>query len=301
MGWDKVRNIPAYDSWKWGMLDWEDTINPLASAIKCADKVTTVSWSYLEELRLSANRLENLFEYEKGKCIGILNGIDTEVWNPATDTYITDNFSIEDVSAGKRANKQVLCERFNLDIDKPLIIFIGRLVGEKAADILADSIMSSIYGYEGGVCFLILGSGETHVEWQLSSMVSHFPGNYNAVIGYNEKLSHQMYAGADFLLMPSRVEPCGLNQMYAMRYGTVPMVRSTGGLIDTVVDMGDENGYGIRFEQASVGDVHYSVGRAISVYKDQPQMERMRKTMMEMDNSWDRSAQQYIDVYNSIR
>jgi starch synthase len=301
MGWDKVRYIPAYDSWKEGMLDWKNTINPLASAIKCADKVTTVSKSYLEELRVSANGLENLFEYERGKCVGILNGIDTEVWDPATDSYITNNYSLEDVNEGKLANKNVLCERFNLDGEKPLIVFIGRLVGEKAADILPESIMSSIYGMEGNVCFLILGSGDPHVEWQLSNMASHFPGNYNVMIGYNEKLSHQMYAGADFLLMPSRVEPCGLNQMYAMRYGTIPIVRSTGGLIDTVVDMGDENGYGIRFNHASVGDIHYSIARAVDAYKNQEHINTMRTTMMEIDNSWDRSAQHYIDVYNSLK
>jgi starch synthase len=132
-------------------------------------------------------------------------------------------------------------------------------------------------------------------------MASHFPGNYNVMIGYNEKLSHQMYAGADFLLMPSRVEPCGLNQMYAMRYGTIPIVRSTGGLIDTVVDMGDENGYGIRFNHASVGDIHYSIARAVDAYKNQEHINTMRTTMMEIDNSWDRSAQHYIDVYNSLK
>ncbi|MEJ7680958.1 MAG: glycosyltransferase [Segetibacter sp.] len=194
--------------------------------------------------------MENLFEYEKGKCVGILNGIDTDVWNPQTDTYITEQFSLEKVAEGKEANKKELCDQFNLDVTKPLIVFIGRLVGEKAADVLPDSILASIYSTQKNVCFLILGSGEADVEWRLNNLTSEFPGNYNALIGYNEKLSHQMYAGADFLLMPSRVEPCGLNQMYAMRYGTVPMVRSTGGLKDTVIDMGDDGGYGIRFIHA---------------------------------------------------
>jgi starch synthase len=139
------------------------------------------------------------------------------------------------------------------------------------------------------------------VEWRLNNLTSQFPGNYNAVIGYNEKLSHQMYAGADFLLMPSRVEPCGLNQMYAMRYGTVPIVRSTGGLKDTVIDMGDEGGYGIRFNHASVGDIIYSIGRAVGVYKDKEALQQMRSLMMQVDNSWDVSAQRYIDVYTSLK
>ncbi len=300
IGWDKSYYIPTYDSWKHGMLDWQNDINSLASGIKCADKVTTVSPSYLEELRHSARGLENLFEFERGKCIGILNGIDTQVWDPASDTYITENFSIQDTESGKKANKQILCEQFNLDVDKPLIVFIGRLVGEKAADVLPDSILASIYSTQKNVCFLILGSGEGEVEWRLNNLTSEFPGNYNALIGYNEKLSHQMYAGADFLLMPSRVEPCGLNQMYAMRYGTVPMVRSTGGLRDTVIDMEDPGGYGISFIHASVGDIIHSVARAVNVFGKPDTLSLMRQRMMNIDNSWDNSAQKYMDVYQSI-
>jgi starch synthase len=300
IGWDKSYYIPHYDSWKHGMLEWQNDINSLASGIKCCDKVTTVSPSYLEELRYSARGLENLFEYEKGKCVGILNGIDTEVWDPQTDTYITEQFSVEKVLEGKEANKKVLCDQFGLDVTKPLIVFIGRLVGEKAADVLPDSILASIYSTQKNVCFLILGSGEVDVEWRLNNLTAEFPGNYNALIGYNEKLSHQMYAGADFLLMPSRVEPCGLNQMYAMRYGTVPMVRSTGGLRDTVIDMGDEGGYGIRFTHATVGDIIHAVTRAVNAFNEPDALALMRQKMMQIDNSWDNSAQHYTDVYQSL-
>ena len=132
-------------------------------------------------------------------------------------------------------------------------------------------------------------------------MVEPYKGLFNTVIGYDETLSHQMYAGADFLLMPSRVEPCGLNQMYAMRYGTVPIVRSTGGLQDTVVDMGDPDGFGIRFNHASIDDVAYSIGRAVSVYQDKEQMEKMRKTMMEIDHSWESTVDQYTALYQSVK
>ncbi len=301
MGWNRSTLLPDFDSWKRGMLEWNNTINPLASAVKCADKVTTVSWSYLDELRYNSNGLEALFEYEKGKCVGILNGIDADVWNPSTDKFIPKQYNIATVEEGKRANKKALCEQFGLDEDKPLIIFIGRLVGEKAADILPDAILSSMYTLNGNINFLILGSGEPHVEWQLSQLISHFPGNYNAVIGYNEALSHQMYAGADFLLMPSRVEPCGLNQMYSMQYGTVPIVRSTGGLKDTVVDMGDWQGWGIRFDHASVGDVTYSVGRAFEVYQNKVHLNWMRGRMMKIDNSWEHAVQQYIALYQSLK
>jgi starch synthase len=132
-------------------------------------------------------------------------------------------------------------------------------------------------------------------------MNDHFPGYYHAVIGYNEALSHKMYAGADFLLMPSRVEPCGLNQMYAMRYGTVPMVRSTGGLQDTVKDMGEWEGFGIRFNHATVGDVHHSVSRAINVYADTRHLLWMRRYMMNIDHSWEAAVDNYISVYAGLK
>ena len=268
MGWDQSYMLPAWDSWKGGLLEWKDTINPLASAVKNAWKVNTVSWSYMEELRYNSNGLEALFEYERGKCSGILNGIDADVWDPATDKFIDANYDVTTVDKNKQKNKEALCKEFNLDPQKPLIVFIGRLVGEKAADLLPDAIASAMYSMQGYVNFLVLGSGEPHIEWQLKQMTQTFKGSYNAMIGYNEALSHKMYAGADFLLMPSRVEPCGLNQMYAMKYGTVPMVRSTGGLIDTVTDMGDWQGWGIRFMQASVGDIMHAISRAVGLYYD---------------------------------
>lgn len=301
MGWDKSNWIPHWDRWKWGLLDWKEMINPLASAVKNAWKVTTVSWSYLDELNYNSNGLEALFEYEKEKCSGILNGIDTHVWNPGTDKYLDTHFTADDADEGKEIIKKELCEKFSLDITKPLVIFIGRLVGEKAADILPDAIAQSMYTMQGNVNFLILGSGDPAVESQLRYLTGSFAGNYNAVIGYNESLSHQMYAGADFLLMPSRVEPCGLNQMYAMVYGTVPMVRSTGGLKDTVVDMGDDNGWGIRFNHANADDIVHSVGRAVGLFYDEKEkLSAMRKHMMQLDNSWEHAVQQYIDLYEGV-
>ena len=139
-GWDKYHLLPPYDTYKWGLLDWDHTINPLASAIKCAWKVTTVSPSYLDELKQSANGIENLMQYETGKSIGILNGIDSDVWDPSKDSLIVKNYDEHLVKEGKRKNKKELAGHFGLDPDKPLIAFIGRLVGEKAADILPDAI-----------------------------------------------------------------------------------------------------------------------------------------------------------------
>lgn len=302
IGWKKYFLLPAFDSWKWGMLEWEKTVNPLASAVKCAWKVTTVSKSYLDELKYAANGLENLFEYEKGKSFGILNGIDTDVWDPFTDSFIVKNYDSETVEKGKRKNKEKLVAQFGLDPDKPLIAFIGRLVGEKAADLLPEAISQSIYQHNGYANFLILGSGEPELENRLIEMKNQLTGYYNCYIGYSESLSHLIYAGSDFLLMPSRVEPCGLNQMYALRYGTIPMVRNIGGLRDTVIDFGDPEGFGIRFNDATVGDITYSVGRAIDLYNNKPDLYNwMRSYMMNIDHSWDSSAQQYIDLYISLK
>ena len=276
-------------------------INPLASGIKCASKVTTVSPSYLDELKFMSNGLEALFEYEKGKCVGILNGIDTVIWDPAKDSYLDKHFSLRTFDKGKEANKKFLCETFHLDPSKPLIVFIGRLVGEKAAEILPGVVGDSFYYLGRKMNYLILGSGDPDVEGQLNALKALSQHDYNAYIGYNEKLSHQMYAGADFLLMPSRVEPCGLNQMYAMRYGTVPMVRRTGGLKDTVIDYGEEGGYGIVYNHASVGDVTEGVYRALQLYDDTELLSNTRRRMMQLDFSWDTSAKRYIEVYESLR
>ena len=302
MNWNKSYYLPAYDTWKASMMEWDKMINPLASAIKCAWKVNTVSWSYMDELKLSANGLENLFEYEKGKCSGILNGIDNEVWDPATDKFLEKNYSVENFEKGKRKNKKELCKQFDLDIEKPLIVFIGRLVGEKAADILPEAISSSIYQHHGNCNFLILGSGDKIVEGQLENTKKQLSGYVNIYIGYSEQLSHLMYAGADFLLMPSRVEPCGLNQLYALRYGTVPMVRNVGGLKDTVVDFEEWQGFGIRFNNASVWDITYSVGRAIDLYfNKKKQLNSMIEYMMKFDHSWETSSKQYISLYESVK
>jgi starch synthase len=301
MSWDKSKFIPRWDLWKRGLLEWEGNINPLACGVKCADTVTTVSQSYMDELRVNANGLEKLFEFERGKCVGILNGIDHDVWNPLTDAYITKHFGINSVMEGKEQNKLELCEEFGLDPTKPLFVFIGRLVGEKAADILPDAIKRAIHNTQGDASFLILGSGEKKIEWDFMQMKEFYSGIFNAVIGYNEKLSHKMYAGADFLLMPSRVEPCGLNQLYALRYGTVPIVRNTGGLRDTVIDMGILNGYGICFDQPSIHDIDYSIGRAVSVYQDKVHLEWMRKFMMNIDHSWESTVNRYKEVYLSTK
>jgi starch synthase len=301
MGWDKSIYIPAYDMWKRGLLEWDKAINPLASGIKCAWKVTTVSPTYLAEMRQSANGLEALLEYEKGKCSGILNGIDSIVWDPATDAYIENHFTAETVEEGKLKNKQLLCEQFGLDPKKPLITFIGRLVGEKGADLLPQAIEDSFYYIGRKMNFFILGSGFPDIEGRLQAMKGLSRGDYNTYIGYDERLSHLIYAGADGIMMPSRVEPCGLNQLYALRYGTVPIVRNTGGLHDTVTDYGDKNGYGIRFTHATVGDMTHGIWRAVELFQQPEKVKEIRSRMMSLDFSWESSVKSYLELYQSPR
>jgi starch synthase len=300
-GWDKLYLIPSFDLWKSGMLEWGGSINPLAAAIKCAWRVNTVSPSYMEELFTSANGLEGLLNAERGKATGILNGIDDKVWNPGKDGMIAAKYTMSSHLKGKKANKQQLCETFKLDPELPLFVFIGRLVGDKGADLLPEIIGRSLFENPGALNFLILGSGDAHTEWMLQQTRQYAGEHFNVYIGYNEALSHQLYAGADFLLMPSRVEPCGLNQMYAMRYGTVPIVRTTGGLKDTVIDFGDEDGSGIRFYHASVGDVCHAIGRALELFHTKTRFSKIRKTIMQLDHSWDKAAQQYLDLYTSLK
>jgi starch synthase len=299
-GWDKLNYLPDIDLSKAGLLDWAGMINPLAAAVKCCLKYTTVSPSYLQELSISSNGLEYLFYLEKDKGLGIINGIDTEVWNPKTDKMIAARYSAAKINEGKLKNKAVLCEKFGLLADKPLISFIGRLVFEKGADLLAESIARSIAEYGEEINYILLGAGEVYMEEALQRIKEQFPAQCNVYIGYNEELAHLVYAGADFLLMPSRVEPCGLNQLYALRYGTVPMVRSTGGLKDTVIDFGDEGGYGIRFNNTSVDDICYAISRAKKLYENTAHLQLLRKRMLSLDFSWDRSAAEYSSLYESL-
>ena len=299
MPWAQSMLIPKWDLSKKGLLDWDNCINPLAAAIKCASKVTTVSPSYMQELMHQANGLETLIASEKNKCVGILNGIDHEVWNPVTDPYLTVHFYVDTVTAGKQKNKENICEQFGLDTTKPLFVFIGRLVVEKAADVLPGALQTAVGAYGAKASYLILGSGDPAVEAGLTN-IAYANNNIKVSLGYNETLSHQLYAAADFLLMPSRVEPCGLNQLYAMRYGTVPMVRSTGGLQDTVVDMGDAGGYGIRFTHANETDIVHSIGRAIEVFENKTHLLWMRERMMQINHSWEQTVQSYTNVYKSL-
>jgi starch synthase len=282
-GWfshEKTNLIPEFNRNNFGLLDWNYQINPLATAIKCAWAVTTVSPSYMEELKENANGLESLLSHESAKCHGILNGIDSEVWNPQTDEFIIKNYNSRTIKSGREANKKWLCETFNLDESKPLFAFIGRLVHEKGTDLLPEVLEKALANKE--ISVLVLGSGREETQNQLKELIAKHENYYYAFIGYDEKLSHIIYAGADFLLMPSRVEPCGLNQMYALRYGTIPIVRNIGGLKDTIVDI-DNDGFGFIHEDVEVNQILHAISRATSFYSNKTKFNKTRKEIMEID------------------
>ncbi|TRX35815.1 glycogen synthase [Flavobacterium sp. ZT3R18] len=298
-GFDKLHYLPQFDLVHVNVLEWGNCINSLAAGIKCADAITTVSPSYLNEINYSANGLESLFRMVRHKSKGILNGIDNQVWDPEKDPMLDLNYAIATQEKGKQENKEELCTLFNLDPTKPLFSFIGRLYDEKGADLLPQASKLALSENNEAINILVLGSGNSEIENQLTELSLDYKGSFNVFIGYDEALAHKIYAGSDFLLMPSRVEPCGLNQMYSMRYGTIPIVRRTGGLKDTVVDFGDD-GNGICHDQASVEDICDAIKRAIKLYGDQSSINKIRIKGMSTDHSWERVCQEYIELYNLI-
>ena len=297
MDWSNDRYLGDYDTNKQGLLDWDGHIHSLATGIKCAWKVTTVSPSYMIELQEDFDNLTSLIRFEKYKSTGIINGIDSGVWDPRTDPLIQKHLKRSN-RVFKRENKRFLASEFGFDPSKALVSFIGRFAYEKSADLLTGAFRHYLK-YKDDLQFFILGSGDKDIERSVGELQNEYPDNVISVIAYNEQLAHQIYAASDFILMPSRFEPCGLNQMYAMRYGTIPIVRHTGGLIDTVPDIGDD-GNGISFLRANEEDIVYSLNRAVDLYADKLSLELLINKIMKLDFSWNRSAELYSDLYKSI-
>jgi len=300
MPWPMASLMPAFDEWKWGLLDWNGIINRLGALVKCSWVYTTVSAGYLDELFQQANGLESLLAHERGKAHGIINGIDQDIWDSSLDEWIAERFSANNRTEGKRKNKKKLLKGSLLDDKLPLLVFIGRFALEKGADLIPEIIELALHRLEGQVNFFVLGSGNPKIESNLYAIKDRFPQHLDMHIGYNERLAHQLYASADFLLMPSRVEPCGLNQLYAMRYGAFPIVRATGGLKDTVKDIDVENGYGILFQEANAEEAVEAIERSLMLWKSAAKKSRIGKKIMELDFSWDKSASQYIELYKKL-
>jgi starch synthase len=297
--WKNSNLLPWYQAAAAGLLDWNGVINPLACGIRCSWQFTTVSPGYLEELKYESAGLEELIRKESSKATGILNGIDFEVWNPSEDPKIQFRLKGKQWNLFKENNKKALCRLFSLNPNLPLFVFIGRLVREKGADILPDLLLRA---QKAGLLinFIVLGTGEKKIEQQLRSLPPHLPTTFRAILEYNEDLAHQLYAGADFLLMPSRIEPCGLNQMFAMRYGTLPIVRAIGGLRDSVPDIGHLEGRGIQYTHFTIEDTGNALYRACQLYAQRDIFEQIRGRVTQIDLSWEASASEYIQIYNKI-
>lgn len=296
---EKAGLIPEFAPGNEGYMEWGGRLNPLASALKCSWRISTVSQTYMDELGWNSNGLEGLFKWEQGKSRGIVNGIDSEVWNPATDPLLDIKYSAKDVTKGKKKNKEKLCEQFKLNPELPTVAFIGRLVREKGADILPDLIRTYMF-HEKEVNFVLLGTGDPGLHDIFTQIENDHFGFFDATLEYNEKLAHEIYAGADFIIMPSRVEPCGLNQMYAMRYGTIPIVRSVGGLKDTVKDISENEGYGIRFDEFNLQAAGHAVYRAIELFHNKKQYKEVVERIVQLDYSWSNSAEQYVTMYQEL-
>jgi starch synthase len=299
LGWD---NFYAA-----GFEDW-DRMNFLKAGIVSADKLTTVSPTYAKEIQRPEYgfRMDGILRYRSQDLIGILNGVDTETWNPQKDELIPAKFGPKTLDK-KAANKEALQKKMGLPVDPsvPLIGIITRLADQKGV----SELFGPSYGSAWRICteiklqMVVLGAGEQWCENELVSL-SHSLPNFKAFVGYDEGLSHLIEAGSDFFLMPSRYEPCGLNQMYSLIYGTLPIVRRTGGLADTVENYDEKTGGGTGFvlDNLTPQSILDTVGWAAYAYYNKPDhIKTMRARGMAMQFGWDVSAKQYEDVYKTAQ
>ncbi len=277
------------------------SLNMMKGALYNSTKLTTVSPTYAREIQTSEYGcgLDGVIRFKSADLVGIINGVDLEEWNPATDKHIPKNFSAKNLS-GKAACKKELQKRMGLKADDkvPLFGVVGRLYDQKGLDLLAHIARPLIDNMD--IQIALLGSGDANLENAFRHLAQHSGGKIGAYIGYDNALSHLIEAGSDFFLMPSRFEPCGLNQMYSMIYGTLPIVRSTGGLVDTVeqYDQKTGGGCGFRFGDATCDALYNTIGWACSTWFDRPDhIKKMRLRAMKKDFSWSASALEYFKLY----
>ncbi len=293
---NEVMGIPLYHM---GILEYDGAINMMKGAIETADKITTVSPSYAWEILdpWYAHGLDRILVNKQHKLSGILNGIDTTLYNPAEDTLIAKKYSAAR-SAGKKACKDALLAELGLQAgDEPVIGIVTRFVSHKGVDLIRyvfEDILK--LGYK----FAILGSGEKIYEDFFSEMQWRYPDRVSVTLGFRPELARKIYAGADMFLMPSQSEPCGLAQMVAMRYGTLPIVRETGGLRDSVTDDGNGDGNGFTFKTYNAHDMLDACVRAKASYDDAKGWKALVKRAMKCDYSWSTSADTYIKLYQEL-
>lgn len=291
---EDVLGIPAD---KASLLEYDGCINFMKGAIECADKVTTVSPSYADEILdpWYSHGLDSILNERRYKLRGILNGIDTVGYDPATDKCIKSNFSADDVS-GKKIDKKALQKEMGLPVKPgvPVIGMVTRLVSHKGLDLVKGILDELLATSE--MQLVVLGSGDYEYESYFRWIAEKYPDKVGLRIGFVPELARKIYAGADMFLMPSKSEPCGLSQMVALRYGTVPIVRETGGLRDSITDCGDGKGNGFTFKSYNAHDMLDAIRRALTLYYNGDWNELVLRAL-NCDFSWGRSANAYIRLY----
>lgn len=290
----------VYDN---GAIRLNDNVSTLKAAIMYCDKITTVSPTHRYELLTPEGGmgLEGAFRLREYDFVGILNGIDYNEFNPETDKNIPANYTSDDFYNDKQVDKEALLRRFGLNnLGLPVFGLVSRLTWQKGIDLVIPMIRNLVHR---GCNFIILGSGEYELEQQFEQLIREFPYNVGIYIGYNDEIAHLIYAGSDFFLMPSLFEPCGLSQMISQRYATLPIVRQTGGLKDSVIcydnnNIDTANGFG--FAANSVEEFIRTVTFAFDIYWNLPVRKTLMRNALNTDNSWVKSANQYLEVYKSL-
>lgn len=286
-----------------GIVEWRGDFNSLKTGISYVDKVTTVSPTYRDEILTDfyGEKLNSFLQKKEQDLVGILNGIDTEVYNPATDLSIEHEFDAMSLE-GKQVNKRAVQLKAGLPErgDVPLLTMISRLAGQKGIDVLQEVL--PVLLAEEDLQFVLLGSGEEQYEQFFQKLAADFPDKVYIHVGFDEAFAHLLYAGADIFLMPSHFEPCGLSQLISMRYGTVPVANKTGGLKDTVVEYDEQqkvgNGFLSDFSQSKPFGL--ALARSLAFYQQPEHWEAIKKNGMKGDYSWSRSAAEYAKLYERI-
>ena len=283
------------------LLDYDNCVNLMKGAIECADKVSTVSPSYANEILdpWYSHGLDSILSQRRSKLCGILNGIDVINYNPETDPALWKNYSAADFT-GKKENKAQLQELMGLPVrdDVPVIAMITRLVSHKGLDLVkavADELLR-----DDNVQLVVLGSGDWQYENFFKELQGRYPEKVGLRLGFVPDLAHKIYAGADIFLMPSKSEPCGLSQMVALRYGTIPVVRETGGLRDSIKDSGDGEGNGFTFANYNAHEMLHTIRRAVEGFKNEDGWKILVQRALDSDFSWGRSANEYIRLYKEL-
>ena len=292
----------SWEDFTVGGIEFYGSVNLLKQGIISADVVTTVSPTYARQIQSpeEGNRLDGVLR-AKGRVLGIVNGVDYGVWNPATDSHLAARFDAEDTTNKARCKGALRKELgFPLEPDVPIVASVGRVVAQKGSDLVAEVVPRLVRGSD--VQVVVAGSGDEGIMAKLNAAAQKSHGNAVYVGNASEPLVHRIFAAADIVLVPSRFEPCGLVQLYAQRYGALPVARATGGLVDTIVDCDAklETGTGFLFDEPTADALYAATQRAISGYAS-PRWGALRRRVMRLDRGWERAARQYEQAYKSLK